>query len=420
MYASVMSSAVPPPAVDLLAVLDAAADRLAAVEGDIAVLDSLDEARSAVERVRSLCSRLAAIEARVVGHVDRVGLFVTDGHRTDVCWHTHITHVTRGESLAVVATARMMRTCDQIAKALATGELGVAQARCLARLHRNPRAGHKLADHQGPLLDAAAVLPIDDFTKVCTQWEQWADEDGTLADLERAHRRRDASLTQRPDGTWKLQGDLTPLPGKAMADIWDQYVDAQRLAEADDPDLAMRTPAQRRADALFDLFQNAAATPADSQRPEPLCNLVVGYERVEAWMSGTPDPGGVCETIDGTPVHPADALAAVLVGRLRRVVFDTSGVVIDLGRTSRLFRGGARDAAIIQGHARCTWLTCGRTGTSVQVDHTTDWQHGGTTSPDNNDLLCGYHNRLKQKGFRLWRDPTGIWHFYRPDGTEIT
>jgi hypothetical protein len=26
---------------------------------------------------------------------------------------------------------------------------------------------------------------------------------------------------------------------------------------------------------------------------------------------------------------------------------------------------------------------------------------------------------LKNKGYRTWRDPDGLWHTYRPDGTEL-
>ncbi len=404
---------------DLTTLLDAAADCLAPAEGGIDLLESLESARAVIERVRSLASRLAAIEARVVDQVDRDALFLADGHRTAACWLTHAARTSRGDAAAVVATARMLRTCDRVAKAFSIGELGVGQARALARVHRNPRCGHTLNEYEDPLLEAAASLSLADFGTVCTQWERIADEDGSLTALEKQHRDRGAKFTQQADGSWKLEGTFAPLPGKAMADILSKYVEAQRLAEADDFDLAGRTSGQRGADALYAIFMDAAATPPEARRPEPLVSLVVSEARAEAWLARTPDPGGLCETIDGVPVHRSDALAAILVGQLRRVVVDTAGVVIDLGRTSRLFRGGAREAAMLQGRARCTWLSCGRTGHTVQVDHTTDWQRGGSTSPDNNDLLCGYHNRLKQKGFRLWRDPSGTWHFYRPDGREI-
>ena len=41
------------------------------------------------------------------------------------------------------------------------------------------------------------------------------------------------------------------------------------------------------------------------------------------------------------------------------------------------------------------------------------------TSVGNGKIMCGKHNRLKETGYRTWKDPTGHWHTYRPDGTEI-
>ncbi|MEZ5246498.1 MAG: hypothetical protein R2707_15460 [Acidimicrobiales bacterium] len=41
------------------------------------------------------------------------------------------------------------------------------------------------------------------------------------------------------------------------------------------------------------------------------------------------------------------------------------------------------------------------------------------TRPHNGGPFCGRHNRHKQKGFAVWRDPSGVWHTYRPDGSEI-
>ena len=55
----------------------------------------------------------------------------------------------------------------------------------------------------------------------------------------------------------------------------------------------------------------------------------------------------------------------------------------------------------------------------MDIDHTHDHAKGGRTHPGNGGPFCGRHNRLKQKGFAVWRDPAGEWHVARPDGTEI-
>lgn len=55
-----------------------------------------------------------------------------------------------------------------------------------------------------------------------------------------------------------------------------------------------------------------------------------------------------------------------------------------------------------------------------QGDHVKPWAAGGVTSTANGGPACGHHNRFKQRhGYGTWRDPDGIWHVTRPDGTQI-
>jgi hypothetical protein len=133
-----------------------------------------------------------------------------------------------------------------------------------------------------------------------------------------------------------------------------------------------------------------------------------------------PDPAAVderrCETIDGVPVAPADVVMSSLVGHIRRVVMNSAGVVIEMGRKTRLFTGSSREAAKLQG-SRCLWPGCGRPRT--QIDHSVDWADHGPTDPANAGPGCARHNRFKNRGYTVWRDERGRWHTYRPDGTEI-
>ena len=177
------------------------------------------------------------------------------------------------------------------------------------------------------------------------------------------------------------------------------------------------------------MFSSGAASGV-AGRFDPLVNIIVDQATLEhhlAQLAGTDpaplDPTTVdqrrCETSSGHQLDPNDMLAAALCGHVRRVVYDTAGVVIDLGRRSRLFTGNARDAVML-GDRWCLWPGCDlRTG-RCQTDHTTPWATGnGTTSPNNGGPACARHNRWKQHGYTTVRDPTGHWHTHRPDGTEI-
>ena len=131
-----------------------------------------------------------------------------------------------------------------------------------------------------------------------------------------------------------------------------------------------------------------------------------------------------CSTVDGYPVEPTEAVAASLVGKLRRVVIGADSVVIDLGRSVRLFTGLARLAAQLA-NTECFWPGCHVPVSQCQIDHLVPFSErddgggGGRTNPGNGGPACGKHNRHKEHGYTVWRDTHGRWHTHRPDGTEI-
>lgn len=147
-------------------------------------------------------------------------------------------------------------------------------------------------------------------------------------------------------------------------------------------------------------------------------------EAIAAAQEGAAGPARVasmCRTRRGTPVAPADAVVASLIGHVRRVVVGARGVIIDVGERNTLFTGSARDAALLQaaidGNDRCIWPGCGRL--PRQIDHTIPRCEGGATAPHNAGPMCGRHNIFKTTGYRTRRDATGTFHIYRADGTEV-
>jgi len=125
-----------------------------------------------------------------------------------------------------------------------------------------------------------------------------------------------------------------------------------------------------------------------------------------------------CETTDGITVAPIELPTAQLAGHVRRVVLDSSSVVIDMGRRMRLFTGNARIAAHL-GTMRCIWPGCQIPASRCQTDHLTDWANGGRTSPRDGGPCCPRHNLLKNRGYTITRDHHGHFHTWRRDGTEI-
>jgi hypothetical protein len=296
------------------------------------------------------------------------------------------------------------------------------------------------------LLADARFLPFEGFRDQVRGWEQLADVDGSHNDHELAHENRRASLQPVGDG-YQLHGEGGVAQGAVMGEILDAFCDAEFAADCDEArrrlglgpddrlspaDLA-RTPRQRRWDALYAIFLAGAANPDNpTGGAAPVVDIVVDQTTFEAALSAmlegrplgemlppvTDQHRRRCQTIDGVPVDPCDAVTAAIVGRVRRVVFGSKSCTIDLGAAARLFRGAARLAVLLQDGTRCIWPGCGRR--HPQIDHANPAATGGATRPANGDPLCGHHNRWKTRGYTTHRNHHGHWISRRPDGTTIT
>ena len=338
-------------------------------------------------------------------------------------------------------TAALCSALPACGDRLAAGRLGVDQVRELARAHANPRCGDELGTVVDRLLELSENTTHELFARAVRQWERLADADGAHRSSEAAHAGRSARMAMVGDDGY-LDARMGAAQFAQMKGVFDRFTQAEFDAEWDDlrarhgddacPGMLERTEGQRRADALAAIFSRAAAADPAAKEPEPVVNIVIDqamYEaQLAAMVTGEPvrfDPADLdhqrCRTSTGVHLDPADAVAASIVGQVRRVVLDGEGRIIDLGYRSRTFTGGARQAALLQaaldGDGRCLWPGCGLH--RCQIDHSVGWTDGGGTRPANAGPLCPRHNRWKTRGYRCWRDRHGVWHTQRADGTEI-
>jgi hypothetical protein len=147
--------------------------------------------------------------------------------------------------------------------------------------------------------------------------------------------------------------------------------------------------------------------------------LQVADRDLLAELLGSPVPLSQrrCETSTGIQLHPHDVLRAALAGHVRRVVVDSAGVVIDMGRRQRLFTGAAREAAMLL-VLRCDHPGCELPADWCDVDHAVEWANGGTTDQTNSGIECNTHNTTKTK--RQWRTKradNNRRYTIRPDGS---
>jgi hypothetical protein len=101
---------------------------------------------------------------------------------------------------------------------------------------------------------------------------------------------------------------------------------------------------------------------------------------------------GPVRTPHGSPITVDTALELVNDGRIRSVVFDAHGGILDYGRATRLVPPAMRQALVAR-DLGCTFPGCDRPPAWTEAHHITEWTDHGPTSLENCLLVCGYHHR---------------------------
>ena len=399
---------------------------------------------------------IGAAQIDTLARIEADGLHRIDGHRSVKAHTRHVLKVSPEEASRRARAARALRDLPEVAAALRWGRIGLCHVQVLARVHSNPRIKGKVPARQEKFLRWADEESFDQFKTKVLDWERVTDMDGGFKDNERNHDNRNFRFVENSiEGVWSPSGHFAADQGARIREIFDHYVDllwqedwAEARAKYGDAaaiaDLG-RTDAQRRADAFERICNDAAGSPPGTMAPPIVHNIVwsadtylgladlLGADAAALdphWSASLTNPGVEraawcnpdtyrCSTLDGVALEPLEQFFSSLANHVRRVIVSTKGVVIDLGRKARLFTGSARLAAQLQS-PHCVWPSCDIPTTRCEIDHLHDHAKGGATNPGNGAPLCGFHNRWKQKGFSITRDPdTGRWRTYRPDGTVI-
>ncbi len=228
-------------------------------------------------------------------------------------------------------------------------------------------------------------------------WAQLADPEGADAGAEAGHCARRLHLAETFGGSWALSGQFDPIGGAGVARALG--IIEQELFEADwaeararwGADVRMshlvRTPAQRRADALVEMARRALAVPAGARLPEPLFTVLVGYETFA---------GRTCELAGGAVVAPGSLVRWIDEAWVERVVFDGPSRVTDVGVRRRLFAGATRRAVEVRDRT-CFHPFCDEAAERCEIDHVQPWAAGGLTTEANGRVACGFHNRERHR-----------------------
>ena len=100
---------------------------------------------------------------------------------------------------------------------------------------------------------------------------------------------------------------------------------------------------------------------------------------------------------DGTPLHPAIAVAVLASATLRRLVMGTGSEILDLGRRVRCFLQHLREVLLVAGRGQCAVLGCDAPATWLRADHLVPWARGGPTEVANGRTCCDPHDKAAKR-----------------------
>lgn len=406
-------------------------------------VDQLDAALATAKRQRDVAEMTIAAITAVV---DSQQAFQDHGHRSINGYLKQQLNCPAAEARRIKRRSRLLNQHPEIGDTLGSSQIAVAQVDLLADAQQHSVAGARFAEFAPLLTGQAEHLDYADFKLAVDHYITQADPDGSFDDQQFREEHRTASVTNTNGAVSVHAFGGDPLRAAEMKAVFDRAVDTEfhkdcdtRRTEHGDDSLAHllpRTVEQRKFDAMYEIFIGSVTAPIDGKRPEPLVNIVIdpttGIETLarhglldidndDDSAAGPVDPSTRrCATSTGTPVHPDVALKAMIRGSIRRVIIDAHDVVINLGRTQRLFTGKARQAAQLL-TVRCGHRGCDVPAEFCDIDHIQEWAaDNGRTDQDNALPLCGTHDRWKHKQqLSGRRDRHGRIHLIKPDGTTI-
>ncbi|HUW04240.1 MAG TPA: DUF222 domain-containing protein, partial [Acidimicrobiales bacterium] len=300
-------------------------EALASVDTSLLLAEDLMGSVRDLEVVRR---QLDAATVGLAARVDRTNAYRVDGHASAISAIKHLGRLSGGEASGRVKGAAALRRLPLFAKSFAEGLIPTGHLQVLGRVGANPRVAGFFEEADEWFRERAIELDHDGFRVVVQQWEMLADADGAEAKSDREHRARNATVTKGFDGSFRTRANHASVQGTTIAGIFEAFERAEfeadwadakaRLGEgvAKKTDL-LRTDAQRRADAIYKIFQLAAANP-DVPTAVPTVNIVIDEEifvtelerRAATGIDNVPDhdparEGVTCRTIDGVALTPS-------------------------------------------------------------------------------------------------------------------
>ena len=353
---------------------------------------------SCLDEVFAASQQLNAVLLGLVREADARALAADQGATSTAAWLRDRWLVSPGTSVRLVKLAAVLDAgLPFAAQALAAGAVNTEQAQVIGEAVTSLPPELQPAGERF-LLDQAAVFGPRELGRLGERLFEVVSPDDAerlaVTALRRAEERaqlgRGLALAEVP-GTSRVRiAGWLDREGAGVVRAALDPLCTPRPVVAGERDL--RSPSQRRADALVEVCRLALACEElpDNGGDRPQVVVTVPLANLQGQVgSVTLDDGGSL-TAEAARRIACDAgiLPVVLGGR---------GQVLDLGHQRRLFTGALRRALVLRDRG-CAFPACDRPARWCDGHHIVHWADGGPTNLDNAVLLCGYHHRTIHKG----------------------
>ncbi len=373
-----------------LAGLRAAVDALLVT--DVSVLGEGDTVLGLLGELARL-ERVASVAAVAL---DAGAEWVDEGALNSSSWVTVRGRCPRRVARRRLRLGRAVGEMPVVDAAWRAGEIGAEHVEVLVAA-RTPAVAEVFARDEARLVGWAREESVARCERRVRYGLQEVAPDDAEGGAESQREQRRVHLSQSFEGMWFGDARLDPLSGEIVAgelhrieaELFVQEWAEVKARLGRDPSVfeLPRTAAQRRADALVEMATRSATAPVGGQRPAPLFTVLVGDETLR---------GRVCALASGAVVTPGSLVAWLDDAFVERVVFDGNGDLSEVGPRQRLFRGRLRRGIEVRDR-QCAHPLCETRVDRCQVDHVVPFDAGGETTAANGRLLCGFHNRLRQR-----------------------
>lgn len=404
----------------------------AALDVIAAVFDRIDHAERAglghaerldlVRKAMKIASRAQAMASVVVAEADQAGSSVVAKGTPMTSWLAWPGQITPKQSAALVFAGRDLIAQPAVRDAALAGDIEVAQARSIHKVlselpddltgDQRGQATQlmlaKAADQSAPALAALRTQVLAEIAPDHPENDPECELQRLEAQRKRAVANRHLSFRLDGDGSMLLSGSLPNLEATRFMKVIDSYTEAdrRRLRDRIEPATEIRSPGQRRADALMtilDDLENHRRTPTVAgDRPRVVVTIDEADLRQRAEAAGVLD--------SGQPISAGELRRLCCDADLMPAVLGSQSEVLDIGRIQRLVSPAIRRALSLR-DGGCVFPNCDKPDSCCEAHHVDPWWSGGATALDNLALLCPHHHGLVE--------PTRMWQGPPPDHWQI-